>query len=48
MCDRVITIHEAAKPISVAAIAPTTKAIVPLATIAQARRHNGVGRYSGT
>ncbi len=44
MCDRVITIHEAPKPINVAANAPVIRAMVLLATTAQIRRHHGVGR----
>ena len=44
MCDKVITIHDAPKPIKVAATAPVTRAMVLPATIAQIRRHHGVGR----
>ncbi len=47
MCDSVITIHEAPNPIRVAATAPTTRAIVLPARIAQTLRHNGVRRSSG-
>ncbi len=47
MCDSVITIHDAPRPMSVAAIMPVTTAIVLPAISAQTFRHNGVRRWSG-
>ena len=48
MCDSVMTIHEAPKPINVAAMTPVTIAIVLPATSAQILRHHCVRRCSET